>query len=68
VKNWKTTAFGVGGVVMAAWTLIGAPMLDNNPLTNPDFTTFITTAVTAIGLIFAKDSNVTGVGADAVSK
>lgn len=60
MKSWKTTAFGIGGLIVLGWNLIGSPLLDNNPLTNPDFGTFITQAITAIGLLFAKDADVTG--------
>lgn len=60
MKSWKTTAFGVGGLIVLAWTMIGSPLLDNNPATNPDFGLFVTQAITAIGLLFAKDNNVTG--------
>lgn len=57
--SWKTTAFGIGGLLASAWALIGSPLLDSDPLTLPNYTAFASTALTAVGVIFARDNNKT---------
>lgn len=57
--SWKTKLFGIAGLLVSTWQLIGAPILDSDPLTNPQWPTFLATATTAIGVIFARDNNKT---------
>ena len=56
IKNYKTTILGVLAILSA---LIGAAtaILNGQPV---DYTTTITAIMAGIGLITAKDSNVTG--------
>lgn len=58
MKSWKTTTSGILAIVTA---LAGAAqaMLDNNPATNPDWTTVVAAIMAGIGLITARDNNVT---------
>ncbi len=59
MKSWKTTAFGAATIFVA---LLGAAkaVLDGDPATNPDWNFVFTQVTLGIGLIFAKDANVTG--------
>jgi len=59
MKSWKTTVFGAGGLLTVVAAAVSA-LFDGDPLTNPDWTAVIAGAAACIGLIFAKDSNVTG--------
>ena len=59
MKNWKTTLFGTGGLVVVAVAALSA-MFDNDPLTNPDWGLVIGAASAAIAFFFTKDKNVTG--------
>ena len=57
--SWKTTLFGVC-TILAVVGSVGKALLDGDPVTNPDWATTIAGLTAAFGLIFAKDSNVTG--------
>ena len=59
-KNWKTTGAGVAAIVVAAGAILTA-MTDNDPATNPDWAALVAAVIAGIGLIFAKDSNISGV-------
>jgi hypothetical protein len=59
MKSWKTTLCGILGVVASGITMIAQPMLDADPATLPQWTAFGAVAVTAIGLLFARDNGVT---------
>ena len=59
MKNWKTTAFGVC-TILAAVGAAGKALLDGDPATSLDLTATIAAVMAGFGLIFAKDSNVTG--------
>lgn len=57
-KNWKTTVFGTGGIMTALVDIIsnfaaGTPEKINWAIDIPII-------ITGLGLVFAKDSNVTG--------
>lgn len=56
--SWKTTALGIS-TILAAVTAIVQALLDADPATNPDFTVAIAAITSGIGLIFARDNNVT---------
>lgn len=54
--SWKTIVFGTGGLlIIIANTLV--MLMDNDPNTNPDWNITITAIVTNLGLLFAKDAN-----------
>lgn len=55
----KTTAVGIGGMLVAIGTFLVA-LLDNNPATLPDVMQLINSLIMGFGLIMAKDFNVTG--------
>lgn len=55
-KNWKTTVAGVATILVAVGNAANA-VLQGQPL---DMTSLITTIIAGIGLVFAKDHNVTG--------
>lgn len=59
MKNWKTTAAAVAALLVLVGSAARA-LLDGDPTTNVDLVTFIPAVIAAVGLIFAKDSNVTG--------
>ena len=55
--SWKTTVTGILAILAA---LVGAAqlVLDGNPATNPDWPTVFAAVVSGIGLIKARDHNV----------
>lgn len=57
-KSWKTSATGITGIIIAVLTAAQA-MLDNNPATNPDWSAVIVAITMGLGLISARDNNVT---------
>lgn len=59
MKNWKTTFFGTGGLLVI-WTPVIAAALDADPATIPNFAAALGATLPAIGLLFAKDYNVSG--------
>lgn len=58
-KSWRTTVLGITTILTAVAGVVAA-LIDNDPLTNPDMTVAVAAVVSGIGLIFAKDSKVTG--------
>ena len=59
MKSWKTTAAGVLGLLGLVCTQLVA-MWDNDPLTVANWGVVIAAVPVCIGLLFAKDSKVTG--------
>lgn len=59
MKSWRTTVLGIVTILTAVAGVVQA-MIDNDPATNPDMTVAVAAVVSGIGLIFAKDSKVTG--------
>ena len=59
MKSWKTTILGVLTIATAVFGAVMA-LIDGNPATNPNWETLIAAITAGIGLIAAKDSNVTG--------
>lgn len=58
MKNWKTTLFGTGGIAFYIFDIV-SNMIAGTP-EKIQWQIAIPTIITGIGLIFAKDSNVTG--------
>lgn len=58
MKNWKTTSVGITAIVGGVVRLIFA--IKNHEFTEEAITTSVGGILGGIGLIFAKDSNVTG--------
>ena len=59
MKSWRTTVLGIVTILTAVAGVVQA-VIDNDPATNPDLTVAVAAVVSGIGLIFAKDSKVTG--------
>lgn len=59
MKSWRTTVLGIVTILTAVAGVVQA-VVDNDPTTNPDMTVAVAAIVSGIGLIFAKDSKVTG--------
>lgn len=57
-KNWKTTLFGTGGIATALVDIISNYTTGTPEKIN--WTVDIPVIITGLGLLFAKDSNVTG--------
>jgi len=55
--SWKTSLCGILGVIAAAITLVGQPLLDADPNTVPQWGAFAATAAAALGLVFARDND-----------
>jgi hypothetical protein len=58
ITSWKTTLFGAGGIGTALWDVVY-----NLAMSTPDkinWNVDIPIILAGIGLLFAKDSNVTG--------
>lgn len=56
LKSWKTTSAGILSIVGAIVTVIYAP----RPISPEVITGALTAVLAGIGLLFAKDGNVTG--------
>lgn len=57
IKSWKTTAAGVAGIVIAIASCVQA-LLDGDPATVPNYEVALAAVITGLGLIFARDNNV----------
>jgi hypothetical protein len=64
--SWKTTMAGVIAIVTAILSAVQL-LIDNDPATNPDWTTLIAAIMAGIGLLFARDNNVTSEAAGATT-
>jgi len=58
VKSWKTTTAGVGAILVALGSAMTA-MFDADPLTVPDWGAVVAAIIAGIGLITARDNDVT---------
>lgn len=65
MKSWKTTAAGIAAIVAALATAVGA-LFDADPITLPDWGAVAAAVMAGIGLIAARDNNVTSEKAGAV--
>lgn len=59
MKSWRTTLLGIL-TVLGAVTAVLKALVDGDPSTNPDWVTTWAAVTAGVGLIFAKDHNVTG--------
>lgn len=59
VKNWKTSLAGFGMILAGIGGFLG-PYFDGDPATDPNYQVVIGAVITGIGLLVAKDKNVTG--------
>lgn len=57
MKSWKTTAAGIGAILVAAGSAMTA-MFDADTTTVPDWGAVIAAIIAGIGLITARDNNV----------
>ncbi len=58
MKSWKTTMAGIGAILVAVGAAVSA-QFDADPATVPDWGTVIAAVVVGVGLIAARDKNVT---------
>lgn len=58
MKSWKTTTAGIGAILVAVGSALTA-MFDNDPVTLPDWGAVVAAVIAGIGLITARDNNVT---------
>ena len=56
-KSWKTTAAGIGAILVAVGSALTA-MFDADPATTADWGAVIAAVIAGIGLITARDNNV----------
>ena len=66
--SWRTTLCGILSIAAAAITLVVLPLVDADPLTLPNYTAFVASLTAGIGLMFARDNNVTSLAAGATTK
>jgi len=59
-KNWKTTGLGIAAILTAAGSALTA-LTDGNDATVPDWGALVAAVIAGVGLIFAKDSDKSGV-------
>lgn len=64
MKSWRTTTAGLTAILIA---LLGAlaTLVDSNPATNPDWPTVIAACMAGVGLIKARDNEVSSESAGA---
>lgn len=62
--SWKTSAAGIGAVLVAVGSALTA-MFDNDPATLPDWGAVVAAVIAGIGLLFARDNNVSSEAAGA---
>jgi uncharacterized membrane protein YhiD involved in acid resistance len=67
MKSWKTTVTGVCTILVAVGGALQA-MFDGNTATNPDWTAVIAAVTAGLGLITARDNNVTSEDVGAAKK
>lgn len=58
MSSWKTTVAGILTMLVPVFNAVSA-LLDNDPATVPDWGLAIAAITAGIGLLFARDNNVT---------
>jgi hypothetical protein len=58
MNSWKTTTAGIGAILVAIGAAMKA-MFDNDPSTVPEWGAVVAAIIAGIGLIAARDNNVT---------
>lgn len=58
MKSWKTTAAGVGAILVAIGSALTATF-DTDPATVADWGAVVAAIIAGVGLIVARDNNVT---------
>lgn len=66
-KSWKTTYAAIATFTIAILSA-GILMFDGDPTTNPDVGALVAAGTAAVGLLFARDNNVTSEAAGAVGE
>ena len=64
MKSWKTTVAGIAAILTAGGAALTA-ISDGNPATEPDYAALIAACIAGLGLLFARDNNVTSEDAGA---
>lgn len=59
MKSWKTTVCGILAAIAAGITWVAIPLLDEDPMTTPDWAAWIAAVAAAIGLWYARDNDKT---------
>lgn len=57
-KSWKTTTAGILAI-LAVLVSAAKVMIDDDPLTNPDWGVVVSAVMAGVAAIFARDKNVT---------
>ena len=57
MKSWKTTLAGIMAFITASWAQVQY-ILDNDPSTNPDWSIIVTAFIVLVGLVTARDNDV----------
>lgn len=57
MKSWKTSAAGIGAILVAIGSALTAHF-DGDPVTVPDWGAVIAAIIAGIGLLAARDNNV----------
>jgi hypothetical protein len=63
--SWRTTVFGIGTILAAAWQFIGAPILDGDPETTMNIGLFLPIASAGFIGLFSRDNKVSSEDAGA---
>lgn len=62
--SWKTSAAGIGAILVAVGSALSA-MFDADPATIPDWGAVVAAVIAGIGLLAARDNNVSSEAAGA---
>ena len=57
-RSWKTSAAGIGAILVALGTVIAA-QFDGNPATVPDYGALVAAIIAGGGLLFSRDNDKT---------
>ena len=63
-RSWKTTAAGIGAVLVAVGSALNATF-DADPATVADWGAVVAAVIAGVGLLFARDNNVSSEAAGA---